>query len=545
LLLKYKTLPSFVKYNETKRTAIEDKNYICLICDENECEKHDEKVYLNPWNYLQIDEDLNETLENVLNYFLEEYVGKRIKESSAFVEELRKIIKFALSSFAKHLLVLDLNELILRDYISLFVNHFQMYLNGKRKAKNGRFLQEFVLQEYASCIHPAIKSRKDELKWIREWCDYMLPLLMPPKCSQLSLCFAREFLVCSIFQPLIELLSDPFTINTFVISIFEHNSEAKKKKKSAKKVQFLNSFVNYQKERDNNILGIQMKEIINDERLLFLFMKYLKSEGVVNLLQFILTLNSLNEKIFSPNFTENEDLNDFHEEMKETYNQYLREGGIDYINLNSEIKKLNLALFDAYEKVYYLLENYYLPHFLESDLFMKLIVGHRNILLNEEQILSIKKDTKKCQIAIYDDDADLDEEEEEEFVFKELNDLSSLNIKVEEFSKDLFLIKAENDEESWKVLRSKRDFAALEEKLRRFHGNNLYGKRKKDDLCDELELESLLKELISIPKLKCSQLLNNFLKDEEFETKNDLLFNDFVNSFKKLMSENRRFSKSV
>ncbi|RWS19975.1 sorting nexin-14-like isoform X1, partial [Leptotrombidium deliense] len=128
----------------------------------------------------------------------------------------------------------------------------------------------------------------------------------------------------------------------------------------------------------------------------------------------------------------------------------------------------------------------------------------------------------------------------------ELVDLSLFKICVEQFGRDLFLIRVEDQLDKWKVLRSKRDFSVLDEKLRRFHGNNLFEKKpKKDDSVDEIELELFLSELISIPKLKCSQLLNNFLKDEEFETKNDLIFNDLINSFRKLIPENRKLDTFI
>ncbi|RWS21486.1 sorting nexin 14-like isoform B, partial [Leptotrombidium deliense] len=269
-----------------------------------------------------------------------------------------------------------------------------MFVEGKRKAKNALLLEQFVLNEYKNEIHRSIKSIKHETKWLSDWCDFAIPILVPPKCAPLFHVFIKEFLVFNIFHPLIELISDPYNINSFVITFFEDFNGNKKSSIQAK--QFLKSFVAYNKQNNENVLGIKMKEIINDEKLLFLFMKYLKSEGVVNLLQFILTLNNLNEKMFSPNFNQN-DFEEVRDSMQETYEQYLREDGIDWLNISvpinqsldfsniknkEDLEKLNLILFDAYEQVFVLLENFYLKHFLESDLFMKLIVGHRKCLLN-------------------------------------------------------------------------------------------------------------------------------------------------------------------
>lgn len=55
--------------------------------------------------------------------------------------------------------------------------------------KNSEGLQQAVLEEYGPDLHVALRSRRDELQYLRKLTEMLFPYVMPPKATE---CRCRE-----------------------------------------------------------------------------------------------------------------------------------------------------------------------------------------------------------------------------------------------------------------------------------------------------------------------------------------------------------------
>lgn len=49
--------------------------------------------------------------------------------------------------------------------------------------KNGEFLQQAALEEYGPDLHIALRSRRDELLYLRKLTEMLFPYILPPKAA--------------------------------------------------------------------------------------------------------------------------------------------------------------------------------------------------------------------------------------------------------------------------------------------------------------------------------------------------------------------------
>ncbi|TRY59164.1 hypothetical protein DNTS_032412 [Danionella cerebrum] len=156
------------------------------------------------------------------------------------------------------------------------------------------------------------------------------------------------------------------------------------------------------------VLKLDLKEIREQQDLLFRFMSFLKEEGAVHVLQFCLNVEEFNDRILCPDLSD-EEMMRLHEEVKKIYETYCLEESIDKISFDPfiveeihsiaqgpfrDVVKLQTmrCLFEAYEHVLCLLEKVFTPMFCHSDeYFRHLLCGAespaRNSKLN--RILSM------------------------------------------------------------------------------------------------------------------------------------------------------------
>ena len=49
--------------------------------------------------------------------------------------------------------------------------------------KNSEFLQQAALEEYGPDLHVALRSRRDELLYLRKLTEMLFPYILPPKAT--------------------------------------------------------------------------------------------------------------------------------------------------------------------------------------------------------------------------------------------------------------------------------------------------------------------------------------------------------------------------
>ncbi|XP_054162308.1 sorting nexin-14-like [Oppia nitens] len=379
-------------------------SHICLICGDISCERHDSRLSVNvkPFKGLMIDKKIDESIDEILELTLNRFVNLYLDDISINVKQLnvqlRHILRTLLAAIIRRSLNVNISDILLEELPRVLCHHLETYMAGKRCARNAQCIEESVLREYRHMIHPAMNSREEEIKYLQSIVDKILPHLLPPKYMNCKVvdCFFKEVIACSVLLPMMDICGDPDKINELFIILFDKNESAVNYNRNncENMVEILDTFVG---ENDgklvSNNLGIDLKRILSDQQLLFLFQQFSKEEGFINLVQFILHINSFSQRILNPDLNE-EQLKSLHIEAINIFNLYFLPNSMDYIKFSDyiyngfksvidgkpeDVERLRTTepLYHAYDYIYNLLETHYCQLFLESDLYFKLICGQR------------------------------------------------------------------------------------------------------------------------------------------------------------------------
>ena len=316
------------------------------------CYRHESEnqINLQPFKGFLIDKTINQSLGDLFETILELYVFKWYDEIQEFKKddrlkcELRYIVKYATSSILRRLSSLDLNKIINHKLIPLLIQHFQTFLAGKRQAKSQQFVEKSVLKCYmkSGLLCRNIRSRNEEIKWTRNLAELTMPYLLPPNLySTVSKSFLRELFTCCLAFPLFELSTNPLYVNDVLMLIFSTDVATEQAKVIEEESNLVEILQNYElskpaaddKEsntKDNHLLGIEFHKLLKNQQMLIVFIQYLKEEGSISFLQFILSLENLNDKLFDPEIGKNE-MKELHADALHVYKSYLLPTGPDYL----------------------------------------------------------------------------------------------------------------------------------------------------------------------------------------------------------------------
>ncbi|XP_025918471.1 sorting nexin-14 isoform X5 [Apteryx rowi] len=268
------------------------------------------------------------------------------------------------------------------------MKHIEVIAKARQKVKNAEFLQQAALEEYGPELHVALRSRRDELHYLRKLTELLFPYILPPKsteCRSLTL-LIREILPGSVFLPSMDFLADPDTVNHLLLIFIDDSPPEKATEPTSSLVPFLQKFAEARNKKPS-VLKLELKEIRDQQDLLFRFMNFLKQEGAVHVLQFCLTVEEFNDRILRPELSDTEKMA-LHEEVQKIYKTYCLDESIDKIRFDPfiveeiqriaegpyvDVVKLQTmrCLFEAYEHVLSLLENVFTPMFCHSDEYFR------------------------------------------------------------------------------------------------------------------------------------------------------------------------------
>nr|XP_045723151.1 sorting nexin-14 isoform X5 [Mirounga angustirostris] len=268
------------------------------------------------------------------------------------------------------------------------MKHIEVIVKASQKVENTEFLQQAALEEYGPELHVALRSRRDELHYLRKLTELLFPYILPPKatdCRSLTL-LLREILSGSVFLPSLDFLADPDTVNHLLIIFIDDSPPEKATELPSPLVPFLQKFAEPRNKKPS-VLKLELKQIREQQDLLFRFMNFLKQEGAVHVLQICLTVEEFNDRILRPELS-NDEMLSLHEELQKIYKTYCLDESIDKIRFDpfivEEIQKIAegpyidvvklqtmRCLFEAYEHVLSLLENVFTPMFCHSDEYFR------------------------------------------------------------------------------------------------------------------------------------------------------------------------------
>ncbi|XP_006870707.1 PREDICTED: sorting nexin-14 isoform X2 [Chrysochloris asiatica] len=302
----------------------------------------------------------------------------------------------------------DIPSIVTKKLLKAAMKHIELIVKARQKVKNTEFLQQAALEEYGPELHVALRSRRDELHYLRKLTELLFPYILPPKatdCRSLTL-LIREILSGSVFLPSLDFLADPDTVNHLLIIFIDDSPPEKATEPASPLVPFLQKFAEPRNKKPS-VLKLELKEIREQQDLLFRFMNFLKQEGAVHVLQFCLTVEEFNDRILRPELS-NDEMLSLHGELQKIYKTYCLDESIDKIRFDPfiveeiqriaegpyiEVVKLQTmrCLFEAYEHVLSLLENVFTPMFCHSDEYF------RQILRGAESPTRNSKSTRSTQ----------------------------------------------------------------------------------------------------------------------------------------------------
>uniref|UniRef100_A0AAY5EA23 PX domain-containing protein n=1 Tax=Electrophorus electricus TaxID=8005 RepID=A0AAY5EA23_ELEEL len=351
----------------------------CAVCGKNKCKRHRPALLMEnyqPWLGLKVHSKVDASIGEVLELVLENFVYpwyRDITDDEACVDELRQTFRFFASVMVRRAQKVDVPSVVTGKMMKAAMKHIEIIAKANEKVKNPEALQQAALEEYGADLHFALRSRQDELHYLRTLTDMLFPYIMPPKateCRSLAL-LIREVMTGSVFLPTMDFVADPV-----------HNTRAPEQatEPPSSLVPFLQKYAD-SRNRKHSVLKLDLKTIRKQQDLLFHFMSFLKQEGAVHVLQFCLT--EFNDKILHPELSDSE-MQHLHREVQKLYETYCLEESIDKISFDpfiieeihniaqgpyTGVVKLQTmpCLFEAYEHVLSLLENVFTPLFCHSD----------------------------------------------------------------------------------------------------------------------------------------------------------------------------------
>uniref|UniRef100_A0A4W5MSS5 Sorting nexin 14 n=1 Tax=Hucho hucho TaxID=62062 RepID=A0A4W5MSS5_9TELE len=320
----------FTMKPKNKQQELFPLGHSCAVCGKVKCKRHRPTLLLEnyqPWLdlkvYSKVDASMSEVLELVLENFVYPWY-RDITDDEACVDELRMTFRFFASVLVRRAQKVDVPSLISGKIMKA----------AMKKQNNHEGLQQAALDEYGPDLHVALRSRRDELLYLRKVTEMLFAYLMPPKatdCRSLAL-LMREVMVGSVFLPTLDFMADPDTVNHMVLIFVDDSPPELAMDPPSALVPFLQKYAD-PRTKKTSVLKLELKEIREQQDLLFRFMNFLKQEGAVQVLQFCLTVEEFNDKILCPELSDSE-LQRLHGEVQHLYETYCLEESIDKISFD-------------------------------------------------------------------------------------------------------------------------------------------------------------------------------------------------------------------
>nr|XP_033337093.1 sorting nexin-14-like isoform X1 [Megalopta genalis]XP_033337095.1 sorting nexin-14-like isoform X1 [Megalopta genalis]XP_033337096.1 sorting nexin-14-like isoform X1 [Megalopta genalis] len=547
----------------------------CSVCNSNDCKRH---KLLPHSTKVKIPKDFDYALEQLLEDVLQKYVCAWYSDFStneAFVQQLRLATATATKNIAVRLLRTDVANVVFYRLIPLLLQHSQdwkvLSANSQKSCDISHF-RDHVIKYLGHEIHPAAYSRKAELNYLRGLVIAILPHLLPAvHVSTNNKVILREILSNWILLPAIDAIADPENINTLVM-LSTHRDATMSNHIDTLNVQMLQCWTtnlvipNF----SYNHLKPSLDEILNNARLLYMFIQHVKETGPMNLLQFCLDIDDLSKRMLNPEISADAE-NSLYIDIQNMYSTYLDPDGPEYLHLPKDISmgiqqvlekssnkieelRTSRPFYQAHQEAHALLESTCVPSFHHSyQLYVSLCgcptvsnvkQSSRTSVVGGFTNVSAKIGNHFPKIegilrASTIDGMPYQDIYQGEEIDNPLRPYNEIKCTDSTFSRDLttwrvsilhtesgdsqplYMISVHDIAEgkSWTVLRRDQDFYALRTRLIEFHGDKELSdsplpSRKNPHTSYNLysqRYEDFLDKLLSKPSLRSSELLYNFL----------------------------------
>ncbi|KAK3532469.1 hypothetical protein QTP86_018441 [Hemibagrus guttatus] len=186
---------------------------------------------------------IDEPLQQVIQFALRDYIQYwyyTLSEDESFLLEIRQTVQNALVQFSTRSKEVDWQPYFTTRLVDDFATHLRVFrkaqerLNEREDPKQREapeelldaFFETEVELERKICRDVVCTSHKDEEGFLRDLCEVLLYLFLPPGDfhNKNMRYFLREILARGVLLPLINQLSDPDYINQFIIWMIRDSS---------------------------------------------------------------------------------------------------------------------------------------------------------------------------------------------------------------------------------------------------------------------------------------------------------------------------------
>ncbi|XP_054619308.1 sorting nexin-13 isoform X1 [Dunckerocampus dactyliophorus] len=185
---------------------------------------------------------IDEPLQQVIQFALRDYIQYwyyTLSEDESFLLEIRQTLQNALVQFSTRSKEVDWQPYFTTRLVDDFATHLRVFRKAQDRLPDREdkqrditeelidsFFEAEVEMERKICRDVVCTSHKDEEGFLRDLCELLLYLLLPPGDfhNKNMRYFLREVLARGVLLPLVNQLSDPDYINQFVIWMIRDSS---------------------------------------------------------------------------------------------------------------------------------------------------------------------------------------------------------------------------------------------------------------------------------------------------------------------------------
>ncbi|KAF7221700.1 transcript variant X2 [Nothobranchius furzeri] len=185
---------------------------------------------------------IDEPLQQVIQFALRDYIQYwyyTLSEDESFLLEIRQMLQTALIHFSTRSKEVDWQPYFTTRLVDDFATHLRVFRKAQDRLADREDKQKDITEEMVDsffeaevemerkiCRDVVCTSHKDEEGFLRDLCELLLYLLLPPGefHNKSMRYFLREVLAYGVLLPLINQLSDPDYINQFVIWMIRDSS---------------------------------------------------------------------------------------------------------------------------------------------------------------------------------------------------------------------------------------------------------------------------------------------------------------------------------
>ncbi|ULU07409.1 hypothetical protein L3Y34_018859 [Caenorhabditis briggsae] len=402
------------------------------IEDDDDAKVDTAKTRRMPWQGLTLPSSLNESIENLLNEIVEQYVngwyGGAISRDRAFINEIKYQLRYASANLVRCIRRVDLSKFVADEALPIATFHATRLTELEQKLRLSntppRSLLESQIAEQLDDIHVALSGREEETAYVRQISDFLIPRLLDetrlagrahdddsplrlfgrgknerPWPSKSVRGFLREMLTNAVLLPVFDLLTQPDTINNWLILLFDEDRKIEMMQEAIDltPIPILKGLCDDSTSSSDNLpdslLQLKLTEILRDARLYSIFRMYLQDiRGPVHELQFLVEATRILDSIQRKSETGSQIAYD----IWQLYGQFVHESAQERIRLDEKlvdqyklaVESKDLMVLESiielsYQEVYNRTQLTHVVSFCQSECFLGYLCGSPPITINE------------------------------------------------------------------------------------------------------------------------------------------------------------------